>query len=81
MDGTKNECGKRQKKMEKFVSTGIPGFASFLIKNLRECPLFLTVETIKMWWIVSRMGPPEFESESLAPKAKRIDQATPRALA
>ena len=26
------------------------------------------------------MGPPEFESESLAPKARRIDQATPRAL-
>ena len=26
------------------------------------------------------MGPPRFELESLAPKARRIDQATPRAL-
>ena len=26
------------------------------------------------------MGPPRFELEFLAPKAKRMDQATPRAL-
>ena len=75
-----NKARKHGLVISRFLENQLRGYFDFIEGRHNNFSQSDNMDDINVRSDNKTMGPPEFESGSLAPKAKRIDQATLRAL-